>query len=472
MYVSFYFPVSDFRDLRTKETIRNPSWPVFTENAKPFQQNLGEIRERPLGGIRGWVQEGVICEIGRSLEVTHKKRTRVRKRFYFDGSFSGYFSLGISGLMSKYNRSYSVDDLAQIANSVLTRQVRSRHSDRVVPLEAYGALASEIYANGATSSNKVNLGQPDLSRWVRSSRPIVVFEIPSDRLSVSVKYSRFQSWPFMQNNVRFVSGNLDTGREVELPIAIIEKKSRSEDSYTRQARMVLARLYCEFCLLQDSVFLLASNSASEISPEKSDYFCGRISDSLSRLTGAKRLSALRDPKFYDLFTKVFLDGFDVTKIDALANGLEIHGARRNLRQSLLNSHLWMRIANEEQLELVMEKVMGNKYENKGVVGAMGDNASADQSTFAQNVGAAAFSEQEMTELVGELETLKAALVQDTSAESLSAAAAIAEAQELAKENDGASLASALKKAGKWAFDVATKIGVTVAAAAIKKAAGL
>lgn len=439
--------------------------------AKPFQQNLGLIRERPRGGIRGWVQEGVICEIGRSVEIAHQARTRVLKRFYFDGSFSGYFSVGVSGLMSKYKRAYTLDDLAHIANELLSRKVRSRHSERVVSLDAYGTLASEIYANGATCSAKNSLGQVDLARWVRNSPPIIVFEIPSDRLSVSVKYSMFQPWKFMQNQVRFVSGSSDAGEDLELPIAIIEKKSRSEDAYTRQARMVLARLYCEFCLLQDSVYLLASQEAANIAPEKSDYFCGRISDSLSRLTGSKRLSALRDPKFYEVFTKVFLQGFDISKIDELAQGLEIHGARRNLRQSLLNSHLWMRIANEEQLELVMEKVMGNKYENKGVVGAMGDNASADNSTFSQHVGVQ-FSEQEMAELAGELESLKKALIQDASTESLSAAAAVSEAQESAEAKDGAKLSSALKKAGKWAFDVATKIGVTVAAAAIKKAAGL
>lgn len=472
MYVSFYFPISDFRDLRPSKPIRNPTWPVFLDDAKPFQQNLGSIKKRPLGGIRGWVQEGVICEIGRSLTVAHQDQTSVRKRFYFDGSFSGYFSLGVSGLMRKYKRAYAVDDLVQITNDVLSRSVRSRHYDKVVPLHEYGNVAAKIYANGATSANKDNLSQIDLSRWVRSSRPLIIFEVPSDRLSSSLKRSFFfQSLPFMQSNVRFLYECLDSDQRVEFPLVVIEKNSRSEDSYARQARMVLARLYCEFCLLQDSVFFLTSNEALSLSREKGDYFCGRIIESLSRLTGAKRLAPLRDPSFYDAFTKVFLDGFDVSKIDALAHGLEIHGARRNLRQSLLKSHLWMRIANEENLEIVKEKIMGNKYENRGVVGAMGENPRADHSNFLQTTGVD-FSDKEMSKLVNQLEDLKNALIQDGSTKSLLAAAAVSEAKESAEAKDGTNLASALRKAGAWAFDIATKIGVTVAAAAIKKSAGL
>ncbi|MFX0546112.1 hypothetical protein ACEWPL_011250 [Roseovarius sp. S1116L3] len=373
--------------------------------------------------------------------------------------------------MDKNQRAYAIDDLVQIASTALLRQVRSRHTDNTVSLDSYGKLAAEIYANGTNSSGRAHFHRNGLGRWVSSSRPMVIIEMPSDRISASVKYSRFEQWPFMQNKVRFVSGSSDTGKEIELPMAIVEKKSRSEDQRSRQARMVLARLYCEFCLLQDSVFLLASNEAAEISREKSDYFCGRISDSLSRLTGKKRLTALRDPEFYQVFTKVFLDTFDVAKVDELAHGLEMHGARRNLRQALLNSHLWTRIANEAELELVLEKVMGNKYENKGVVGAMGDNASANNSNFSQNIGVV-FSDEEMAELVDELEALKVALLQDTSTGSLSAAAAVSEAQESAKAKNSTKVAMALKNAGKWAFDVATKIGVTVAAAAIKKAAGL
>jgi hypothetical protein len=45
--------------------------------------------------------------------------------------------------------------------------------------------------------------------------------------------------------------------------------------------------------------------------------------------------------------------------------------------------------------------------------------------------------------------------------------ALLEASEHAKSGDGESALSSLKKAGKWALDIAAKIGVPVATAAIK-----
>lgn len=471
MYISIYFPVSDFRDLQEVQSIRRPTWPVFKTGSKPFQQNLGLIRDRPLGGIRGWIQEGTICEIGKSIEISHKPKTKVLKRFYFDGTFSGYFSLGFSGLLSKQKRSYNEIELNQLVADIVTRSVRSRHAASEVSLLEYGKFATEIYANGATSVSRQELACGSFSRWIQTARPLVVFELPSDRVSASIKHSKFKLWPFLQNKVRFISKENGSPQEFEIPVAIIEKKSRSEDKFARQARMVLARLYCEFCLLEDAVDLLASRDAFEIADSQNDYFCGRISESLSRLTGAKRLSALRDPDFYNVFTRVFLDGFDTAKIEALAQGLDVHGARRNLRESLLKSHLWMKVANQDQFEIVKEKVMSKYVNEGGVVGAMGDNARADQSTFTQNVGVE-FSSDEMAKLVDELERLKAALVSEGSTNSLSAAAAISEAKDSAASQNSSALVTSLKKAGKWAFDVATKIGVAAAAAAIKKAAGL
>lgn len=471
MYLSIYFPISDFRDVRSGDVTCGPRWPVFFSGAKPFQKNLGVIRDRPLGGIRGWVQEGHICEIGRSIEIQPQRNTRVLKRFHFDGTFSGYFSVGVSGLLPRTIRSFDESDLREILASTLLRKVRSRHLREVATLGEYGEFAARVYSNGTTVANKQALKSDESLKWLQSARPIIVFEVPSDRLASGLKNDKYRSWRFMQNQVRMVSGSSDGEEFQEYPLVIIEKNSRSEDRFARQARMVLARLYCEFCLLQDSVHLLASKEATIIDASKSDYFCGRMVDALSRLNGSKRLTALKDPEFYRTFVRVFLDQFDMSKIDALAHGLEVHGARNNLRRSLLNSHLWMRIANEEQLELVLEKVMGNKYENKGVVGAMGDRATADNSTFSQNIGVQ-LSNEEMVQLVSELETLKSELMKDASTKSLAAAAAVSEAKEEAEASNSAGVVSALKQAGKWAFDVATKIGVAVAAAAIKKSAGL
>jgi len=50
--------------------------------------------------------------------------------------------------------------------------------------------------------------------------------------------------------------------------------------------------------------------------------------------------------------------------------------------------------------------------------------------------------------------------------------AIAAAEAAAKHGDGAKTLEYLKKAGSWAFDVATKIGTDIAAAAMKSSMGM
>lgn len=62
--------------------------------------------------------------------------------------------------------------------------------------------------------------------------------------------------------------------------------------------------------------------------------------------------------------------------------------------------------------------------------------------------------------------------QATSAEQDAAVGAVAKAEVAAKQNDGSKALEALGDAGKWALGVAEKIGVTLAAAAIRKALGL
>ncbi len=72
--------------------------------------------------------------------------------------------------------------------------------------------------------------------------------------------------------------------------------------------------------------------------------------------------------------------------------------------------------------------------------------------------------------LGQLKVAMKAAADDTGQfESL---AAVSSAADAAQTGDGATAIAKLKTAGQWAWDTATKIGVSVAAEAIKKAIGL
>jgi hypothetical protein len=106
--------------------------------------------------------------------------------------------------------------------------------------------------------------------------------------------------------------------------------------------------------------------------------------------------------------------------------------------------------------------------NTGQAGAVGPNAHAHDMTFqqVQNQGTL-----DLPRLAQELAKLHAAMKQESEGtrEQDKAIVAVADAEEAAAKGDGPTALRYLKAAGTWTFGVAEKIGVAIAAAAIKRA---
>ena len=127
---------------------------------------------------------------------------------------------------------------------------------------------------------------------------------------------------------------------------------------------------------------------------------------------------------------------------------------------------------EEPRTIIKRIEMGDKYEIQGQAGAVGPGAHAHDIIFNQ-VWNQLSREIDIANLTEELTVLRKAMKKD--AETLehdTAVGEIAVAETAAKANDGPKALEHLKKAGKWAFGVAEKIGTTLAAEALKKALGL
>ena len=105
-------------------------------------------------------------------------------------------------------------------------------------------------------------------------------------------------------------------------------------------------------------------------------------------------------------------------------------------------------------------------------GAVGPKSTAHHTTFIESYGTP-LEGIDISTLAEQLRLLKQAMsseAQDT--DQFEAVAAVSAAEDAAKKRDGAAIVAKLKAAGSWAFETATKIGVSVAAEAIKKALGL
>ena len=115
--------------------------------------------------------------------------------------------------------------------------------------------------------------------------------------------------------------------------------------------------------------------------------------------------------------------------------------------------------------------MGDKYVIHGQAGAVGRKARAEANTFQQYQAAAeAF---DLARLAEELAKLRDTLPKEASEPAhYRALAEVSEAEEAARQGKGAEALKRLKAAGQWSFEVATKIGTSVAAKAIQAGMGL
>jgi hypothetical protein len=108
----------------------------------------------------------------------------------------------------------------------------------------------------------------------------------------------------------------------------------------------------------------------------------------------------------------------------------------------------------------------------GQAGAMGPHAKASHINF-QQFWKESQGNINLGSLLQELSVLRGAMRKEaTEPGHDKAVAAVAEAEEAARENDGPGALEKLQKAGKWAWEMAIKLGLNVATEALKKALGL
>ncbi|MBV8901566.1 MAG: hypothetical protein JOY92_15810 [Verrucomicrobia bacterium] len=122
-------------------------------------------------------------------------------------------------------------------------------------------------------------------------------------------------------------------------------------------------------------------------------------------------------------------------------------------------------------EEFVQIIMGDQYKT-GQAGAVGPGSHAHDMTFKQ-VWQESEVSKELPTLAEQLGVLRNELLKDAiSAEHYSSIGAVASAETEATKGNGPKALEYLSSAGKWALDVASKVGTSVAAAAIKEAMGI
>lgn len=173
-----------------------------------------------------------------------------------------------------------------------------------------------------------------------------------------------------------------------------------------------------------------------------------------------------------------LPGSNVRKINSAA-ARRVDEIRESLSQlRALNSWILGLSGSVGLLELTEAKVPGQKTNLEvnmgdiisvsGQVGAVGRGSQAQNMTFLQ-VGGQVAETIDLDELSKELARLRQAMKNESvTIEQDIAVSEIGQAEQAAKSKDSTKLAEHLSAAGKWALDIATRIGVPLAVEALKQ----
>jgi hypothetical protein len=156
--------------------------------------------------------------------------------------------------------------------------------------------------------------------------------------------------------------------------------------------------------------------------------------------------------------------------EALMEALDKLRVRPNIRKKALEyADKWENTSNIIINEEVT--IMGDQY-FAGQVGAQGPGAHAEHMEFNQ-IWKQVETSVELKSLAKELEKLREQMrkAAKDAGQDISIGY-IAQAEDSAKKGDGPTTIQYLAKAGKWAFNIATNIGTTIAAAALKAALGI
>jgi hypothetical protein len=474
MLLSAVLPFVDFRPLQPDgpKLLEVPTWPAATALAAAdspvFQRNFGKVIPRPLKGLPGWIGESDICQFRKSVkfDVDGLHAKCVRKRLYFDGIYCGY----ISFLFSLQGKSYGeIDPLKaeQLCKKVLNIEISSHHfpSGAKVRLGASGPYLARAFALGSSSITSEVFESVPWEPATFCGDPILFQE--GNHHSLDNFHRRWQT--FISDKRWIFYKPVSFSHDSTCHIFVLPKEGESRDFHVRKSRMVLGRLYLETLFLRSAMSFMISNDLSLLPADQKRILSERLNECLVRLYGRKRPHSGMGADDYDEIRKTFVGLFDESRLQDLERSLRQLGARRNLRWLLAFSDLF---DDESARVFIMEGEVTKKETNiHGPVGVYSEgNASHN---IVNQYNRKIVLGQDKAELMKQLDQLKLSLTSEIDIpENVEAIRNLNEASKAIEAEQESPATSYLKSAGKWALDKAEKIGVSVAAAAIRHSLGI
>lgn len=510
MFLTIQYPIADSRAFLDTDTgvLNYPVWPDPIED-QDFVRYFGMIRTRNKGGLNGWVAEQKICDaknaihfdtppiykdIDEDFQVPFKK---IFQRFYFDGLSVGKFEIGISfpRTISKeiFYRSTSKRYISRryiskknwpptVASNLLNYILTSPVS---IPNPANGTYQTQLGLAGPYLANLFRLSSTSTSLfsyitpenwWTVAGKPMLYLELYPSEEAISLPFwSRVvhdhaqteYEWRLPKDSISFYVvpyGNL------KIPMWKVHA-DQTLSTY-RNLRIFLLRLHTERECLRHFLRVLATGKLAvtpySAASDRFQYYLNSATKKISRIQS--RSKHLEEPDIGEV-ARAIEDTFTPGERDGVLKALDNLGIRKNVFRKVdaftneISSKTFI-------IDHIGALHMGDNYEVSGQVGNIGSHGHVHDISFSQTWNQAS-NEIDLEQLASELSILRSKLKEEaTEPEHDTAVGEIASAEVEAKKKNGPAVLEHLAKAGQWALKTATTIGVTVAAAAIKKALGL
>jgi len=479
MFVTVQFPMADLRPfLPGTGRLDAPPWPLAVPS-RHFVRSLGGIHHRRRGGLDDWVGEDVYCHVrnGLDLDLTPQEFQRVGlrplwKRLYVTGGlrWPGVVARLDVGLAARLPRSLpagiisiAARNMAELSINIPT--VVSSFAAKRAPLGVCGPRLAHLLLQSTTSHAAVAGRQ---SWWLQPGLPIVLVEIPS------VNGTATSTVAVQELQTLRLAGT-------DLPLWILHYKPGPNRGELRRLRIHLWRIHQEREVLR---IVLQACLQRRLDPATSPDLRAYLADQSKRLGKAMtegfpqrelldrayRMDALVEPD--DLVKlKHLLGQVSPGLMHSVASVAGPHGhdePPRSDRFIIFQSGGKIVVQDGSQhFDVDGGSTIGN------IVGGNVENSSlhAVQNTTDSWTSFAAGTD--MGKLAGELSELRASLKSQAVEPAHDIAVAeVAQAEVALAAGRPEQARTALKKAGAWALGIATSIGATVAAAAIKAAAGI
>jgi hypothetical protein len=500
MLLIIEFPLSDSRSFVDSDTqyLGYPVWPIPKPD-RDFVRCFGAIRKRWRGGLSGWVSENLVCEADRALRFKrpliyrHRYYTTTEwgreargvsafagvayRRFYFDGQVVAKFEVGIWLDVRGATDELSNKQIESVFQHFLKIPVAIPNPNGVsfeCPLYKAGGYLASLYLLASTRTQDTE-NQEVPSWWVQSCEPILFLtqddawrhlDIPFAGKSISLETHisgelshhfipldgyRFRFWNFHEMcEPWYVQPEWDFSRP-----KYYETEARSK---ARELRIFLLRLHAEKECLKQVLRNIAQKrilvSRNTDASDRLQYYLNIATRRIARLESASgKLIESDVGELAREFEDFVLPG-EVDSIIATLRNLDI---RKNILHKV-----------EKYLGSRATIIMGDQY-IVGQAGAVGPGAHAQNMTFTQ-IGSQIERSIDLSQLADELSKLHQAMKEEaTEADHDIAVGDVAKAEQAAKAKEAPKVAEYLKSAGKWALDVATKIGTPLAIEALKQA---